>query len=78
MESFAETQGIPFSRNSVARPPAGIEIAFVTDDVDTAFKKAVDAGAVPLKEPQHTHWGQRVASVLDQNGVIVELCSPLG
>ncbi len=78
MESFAETQEITFSRNRVAQSPAGIEIAFVTDDVDAAFQKAVDAGAIPLKEPQHTHWGQRVASVLDKNGVLVELCSPLG
>lgn len=58
-------------------PPAGFEIALVTDDVSEAFQRAVEARATELAEPTEKPWGQVVAYVRDLNGVIVELASAM-
>jgi uncharacterized glyoxalase superfamily protein PhnB len=58
-------------------PPA-FEITFVTDDIDTAFKQAVEAGAIVVKEPTSKPWGQIVGYVRDINGYLVELCTKVG
>ncbi len=52
------------------------EIALVTDDVPAAMRRAVDAGAVPVRAPETMHWGQTIAYVADPDGVLVELCTP--
>jgi uncharacterized glyoxalase superfamily protein PhnB len=57
--------------------PAGIEIALVTEDVNTAYTNAIAAGADALVPPKHKPWGQLVAYVRDLNGVLIELCSPM-
>ncbi|MGD0167107.1 MAG: VOC family protein [Gaiellaceae bacterium] len=57
-------------------PPA-LEIALVSDDVATAFARAVEAGATPLTEPAEKPWGQTVAFVRDLNGLLIELCTPI-
>lgn len=40
---------------------------YVTD-VDTAFKRAVDAGCTPVMPPGNMFWGDRYAKVLDPHG----------
>ncbi len=67
-----------FQQNSLANPPAGIEVAFTTDDVAGAFNRAVNAGATAIADPKEKPWGQTVAYVRDLNGVLVELCTPIG
>jgi len=57
--------------------PLGIEIALVTDDVDTSYTKALAAGAVVIKEPLAKPWGQTVAYVRCPDGTLVEICSPV-
>ena len=37
--------------------PPGIELAFVTDDVASAYAKAVTTGAIPIKAPSEKPWG---------------------
>ena len=59
-------------------PPAGVEVAFVVDDVDIAYKKALFAGAVAVMAPKQKPWGQIVAYVRDNNGCLVELCTKVG
>jgi len=66
-----------YTRNNKASAPAGVEIAFVTDDVAVAFKRAVAAGAEPIVDPKLKPWGQTVSFVRDQNGVLVEIASPV-
>jgi uncharacterized glyoxalase superfamily protein PhnB len=56
-------------------PP--VEIGFVTEDVDTAFKRAIAAGATAVAKPARKPWGQTVSYVRDLNGLLVEICSPL-
>lgn len=61
-----------------SRPPVGIELTLVTDDVTAAFARAVDAGATPLAEPHDTSWGQTVSYVRDHVGTLVSIASPVG
>jgi uncharacterized glyoxalase superfamily protein PhnB len=56
----------------------GVEIAFTTSDVQAAFDQAVGAGAKPVSKPEKKPWGQTVAYVRDNNGFLVELCTPMG
>ena len=58
--------------------PAGIEVGLLTDDVPAAFATATAAGALAVKPPATKPWGQVVAYVRDLNGVLVELCTPMG
>jgi uncharacterized glyoxalase superfamily protein PhnB len=58
-----------------AAPP--MEIALVTPDVEKAFDKAVAAGAIAIAKPAQKPWGQTVAYVRDDNGFLVELCTPI-
>ncbi len=67
-----------FQPNSLTQPPAGIEIGLVTEDVAAAFAQAVAAGAVAVVAPKTKPWGQTVAYLRDLDGVLVELCSPIG
>jgi len=61
-----------------SKQPLGMEIAFVTPDVEKAHKKAVAAGAKELSAPQAKPWGQIVSYVRCPDGTLVELCTPVG
>ena len=56
--------------------PEGVEIAFYTAEVATAYAKAVNAGAAPLAEPRVMPWGQTVAYVKSIEGTVVGFCTP--
>jgi len=58
--------------------PLGIELAFVTENVEIAYAKAVAAGAIAIKPPIEKPWGQVVAYVRARDGSLIELCSPIG
>jgi catechol 2,3-dioxygenase-like lactoylglutathione lyase family enzyme len=64
-----------FRINRPDEPPAGVEVAFITDDVPAAYATAVRAGATPVSEPQTKPWGQTVSYVRDLDGVLVEIAS---
>lgn len=65
-----------FHENSTSEPPAGFEIAFITDDVPAAYQRALSAGALAVSPPTTKPWGQVVAFVRDKDGILVEICSP--
>ena len=67
-----------FLRHSLANPPFGTELAMVTDDVDATVRSAIDAGAHALVPAEVKPWGQTVAWVRDPNGVLIEICTPIG
>lgn len=60
------------------RPAQGtaFEVCFVTEDVQGAYGRAVEAGAEPVSQPQTKPWGQHVAYVRDPDGNLIELASP--
>lgn len=62
---------------SESEKPLGIEIAFVSEDVQAAHSKAILAGAKVLSEPAAKPWGQIVSYVRCPDGTLVELCSPM-
>lgn len=58
--------------------PLGMEIGLSTDDVPMAYARALAAGATGLKPPATKPWGQTVAYVRCPDGLLVELCTPMG
>lgn len=53
------------------------EIAFETNDVDRALSNALNAGAELVQTTQKMPWGQTTAYVHDNNGFLIELCTPV-
>jgi lactoylglutathione lyase len=66
-----------FQAADPSRPPAASEIAFATPDVQSAFERAIGAGAVSAAAPETKPWGQTVAYIRDPDGHLVELCTPM-
>lgn len=58
--------------------PLGFEIALVTGDVPAAHARAVAAGAREMAAPVAKPWGQVVSYVRCPDGLLVELCTPVG
>ena len=77
-ESLIALNGLKAHPNRPTDHPAGAEIGLVTDDVAAAYRKAVSAGAAAYKAPALKPWGQTVSYVRDNNGFLVEICSPMG
>ncbi|XP_043697489.1 uncharacterized protein LOC122648320 [Telopea speciosissima] len=63
-----QTAGSGHERNPV-------EVCFAYSNVDEAFKRAVDNGAVPVSPPEEKEWGQKVGYVRDIDGLVVRLGS---
>ena len=76
-ERMADVTGIAFTPNRPDATAAGIELAFVTEQVAEGFARAIETGATPVSEPHQMPWGQTVSYVRDLNGVLVEICSPV-
>lgn len=76
-EKMTDIHGAEVFKNEYNKPAAGIEIAFTSENVQESYERAVRVGAIALKEPKVTPWGQTVAYVRDLNGVLVEICSPI-
>jgi lactoylglutathione lyase len=76
-ESLAENNIGIFEKNNLNKSPAGFEIAFTTENMQQAYEHALHSGAHALKPPTQKPWGQLVAYILDINGIIIEICSPL-
>jgi lactoylglutathione lyase len=61
-----------------ADPKAPVfEIAFETNDVKAALRRAVDAGARLVQDVRTEPWGQTTSYVTDMNGFLIEICSPI-
>lgn len=52
------------------------ELQFITNNVQSSFEKAVNAGATPLKEPSQIPSGQTTALLRAIDGSLIELCTP--
>jgi len=57
--------------------PSGVEVAFLTSDVQAAFLRAVAAGATPLAEPKVMPWGATGAYLRAVEGTIIGLSTPI-
>ncbi len=76
-DALALSNDVEYIENHLSNKPAGVEIAFISDEVEKSYNHAIASGAKPVKEPIEKPWGQLVAYVRDLNGVLVEICSPM-
>ncbi|MEG2817263.1 MAG: VOC family protein [Comamonas sp.] len=63
---------------SESEQPLGMELALLTEDVETAHARAIQAGALQLAAPSKKPWGQTVSYVRSPDGCLIELCTPVG
>ena len=75
--SIAEYNGVTIEKRDSKGLPSPFEITFVADDIESAWKQAVVAGAEVVKEPTQKPWGQTVGYLRDINGFLVEVCTPV-
>lgn len=66
-----------FQKNENEEKPIGMEMAFVTENIDEDFQMAIDAGAILLEAIVEKPWGQKVGYVRDNNGILIEICTPI-
>ncbi|RAJ05288.1 putative glyoxalase superfamily protein PhnB [Chitinophaga skermanii] len=66
-----------FQAASLAEKPFGIEIGFITDDVEKLVADAIKHGATLYQAPLVKPWGQTVAYVRDLDGFLVEICTEM-
>lgn len=62
---------------NISSKPFGIEMVFVSENIEVDFKKAIDMGAIEFEPIKEKPWGQKVGYVRDINGFLIEICSPI-
>jgi lactoylglutathione lyase len=67
-----------FVKASQSSTPLGMELALIADNVVQAHEQALACGALELAAPEEKPWGQIVSYVRCPDGLLVELCSPMG
>ncbi|XP_058735063.1 uncharacterized protein LOC131607015 [Vicia villosa] len=67
------TAAVHATRSKQERPP--VEVCFVYPDVDAAYKRAVENGAVSVSVPEVKEWGQKVGYVRDIDGIVIRMGS---
>jgi len=66
-----------FDKITNSQKPIGIEMAFTTENIEADFQKAIDAGATEFVPITEKPWGQKVGYVRDNNGFLIEICTPV-
>ena len=67
-----------FIESTPANKPFAIETGFTTDNVEAAYNKAIEEGAMAEAAPVQKPHGQTVAYVRDPDGFLIEICTPMG
>lgn len=75
--ALVSQENLPFASTNLGGKAPACEIGFVTEDLDIAYARAIEAGATAVVPPKSKPWGQRVSYVRDLNGFIVEICTPV-
>jgi uncharacterized glyoxalase superfamily protein PhnB len=57
--------------------PFGIELGFITDNVETLVEKAVKNGASLYENITVKPWGQKTAYIKDLDNYLVEICTEM-
>lgn len=66
-----------FESINTLRKPIGVEMAFTTENIEVDFQKAILAGAKEFEPIVEKPWGQKVGYLLDNNGFLIEICTPI-
>lgn len=57
--------------------PTGVGMLLQVDDVDAWYKRALDRNLPVTQEPTTYPWGHRVMRLVDPDGIVVSLFSPV-
>ncbi|HZS12997.1 MAG TPA: VOC family protein [Candidatus Dormibacteraeota bacterium] len=76
-ERAAMAANLGVGEAELGSPPGALELAFEVEDVDAAFRAALDAGARSFRPPEDRPWGERTGYILDPDGALVELYRPV-
>lgn len=66
-----------FEKASKSAKPFGVELAFTTENIEQDFQNALNAGAIEYEPLTEKPWGQKVGYVRDNNGFLIEICTPI-
>ena len=77
ISSLSLMQSLGKSPSQAVPTAPTFEIAFESDDVRADLSRALDAGAVLHQNVRDEPWGQTTAYVVDPNGYLIEICSPV-
>ena len=66
-----------FEKTDATKSPFGVEMAFVTENIESDFSKAIQAGATEFEPLTEKPWGQKVGYLRDNNGFLIEICTPV-
>jgi len=66
-----------FERIRNSSKPFGVELAFTTDNIEIDFQNAINTGATLFEPLTEKPWGQKVGYLRDNNGFLIEICSPI-
>jgi len=66
-----------FTKTEKTEKPFGVEMAFVSDNIELDFKIALDMGATEYEPLVEKPWGQKVGYLRDNNGLLIEICTPI-
>lgn len=64
-----------FIEANLQAKPFGIEVGFVTDEIEEVLEKAITAGATVVSPLTSKPWGQQVVYLRDPDGFLIELCT---
>jgi lactoylglutathione lyase len=67
-----------FIASSTENKPFGLELAFVSDNIEETWNQAIVAGATVVQEIEDKLWGQKVGYLKDINGFLLEVCTAVG
>ena len=66
-----------FEKSSKLNKPFGIELAFISENIEIDFKNAIKFGAIEFEPLTEKPWGQKVGYLRDKNGFLIEVCTPI-
>lgn len=66
-----------FEKSTSEKKPFGVELAFVTETIELDFRRAIEAGAIEFEPLAKKPWGQTVGYLRDNNGFLIEICTPI-
>lgn len=66
-----------FIKSQPDEKPFGLELAFTTENIESNFEQALRAGGAEVEPIVEKPWGQKVGYLRDNNGCLIEICTPM-
>ena len=66
-----------YTKSDIKDNPLGFELGFTVENVETAYNKALDEGAVAVSPPTKKPWGQTVAYIRAIEGTLIAFGDPV-